>query len=101
MTHKGRPGSLAERPLGVGCPVPAHQGAGRPVLSLWWRLGPARFGSYRNGWGCFRIYRVRSMPGPRLGSYDRRHKLPSKYPSFFGRRVIGLKRTLRNARSRI
>ena len=40
-------------------------GAGRPVLSWRWRLGPARFGRYRKpmgAWGCFRIYcRVRRL----------------------------------------
>jgi hypothetical protein len=41
----------------------AHVGAGRPVLSWRWRLGPARFGSYRKprGVGCFRIYRPTSV----------------------------------------
>src|SRR5262245_34141469 len=27
--------------------VGGHSGAGRPILSWRWRLGPARFGSYR------------------------------------------------------
>jgi hypothetical protein len=60
-------------------------GAGRPVSS--WRLGPARFGSYRktHGWGrgCFRIYRPSSMPSFGLGRCDRRHKLLFEYPIIF------------------
>jgi hypothetical protein len=63
-------------------------GAGRPVLSWRWRLGPARFGSYRKPmgvWGCFRIYRPSSMPRSGLGSCDRRHGLLFEYPSFFRR----------------
>src|SRR5215471_18065590 len=39
-------------------------GAGRPVSSWRWRLGPARFGSYRKPmgvWACFSIYRSSSM----------------------------------------
>jgi len=42
-----------------------HNGAGRPVSSRRWRLGPARFGSYRKPmgvWGCFHIYRPSSVP---------------------------------------
>jgi hypothetical protein len=43
----------------------SRYGAGRPVLSWRWRLGPARFGRYRKPmgvWGCFRIYcRVRRL----------------------------------------
>jgi len=40
-----------------------HNGAGRPVLSWRWRLGPARFGSYRTSWGVWgcRIYRPSSV----------------------------------------
>src|SRR5215470_15874138 len=42
-----------------------YNGAGRPVSSWRWRLGPARFGSYRKPmgvWGCFHIYRPSSVP---------------------------------------
>jgi hypothetical protein len=48
--------------------APEHD-AGRPVSSGGSRLEPARFGSYRKpigGWGCFRIYRLGSMPCCRL-----------------------------------
>jgi hypothetical protein len=51
-----------------------------------WRLGPARFGSYRKpvgGVGCFRIYRPSSMPSFGLGRCDRRHKLLFQYPIIF------------------
>src|SRR5262249_14991073 len=39
-------GQCFERPL-EPCSGARRYGAGRPVLSLRWRLGPARFGSYR------------------------------------------------------
>ena len=34
-------------------------GAGRPVLSWRWRLGPARFGRYRKPMGVWRCFRNR------------------------------------------
>src|SRR5262249_34411729 len=52
-------GQCLECPL-EPCIRARRYGAGRPVLSLRWRLGPARFGSYGTLWGCggcFRIYR--------------------------------------------
>jgi hypothetical protein len=58
-----------------------------PVSSGGGGLGPARIAATGNGWGCFRIYRWGSMLASRLGSCDRRHKLPSNYPLFFGHRV--------------
>src|SRR6516165_2767697 len=60
------------------------------MLSWRWRLGPARFGSYKTpgGSGCFRIYRPSSVRRFQLGSCDCCHKLLFEDPSFFGRRVI-------------
>src|SRR5262245_9435778 len=63
--------------------VGGHNGAGRPVLSWRWRLGPARFGSYFGGW--FSIYRTSSMPASGFGCCDRCHGLLFEYPIFFGR----------------
>jgi|SoiMethySBSTD1v2_1073268.scaffolds.fasta_scaffold3230315_1 hypothetical protein len=37
--------------------------------------------------GCFRIYRMDSLPRFGLGSCDR-YKLPFEYPSFFGQRAM-------------
>jgi hypothetical protein len=57
-----------------------------PVSSGGGGLGPARFGSlYRKRLrGAFRIYGSANVLASRLGSCDRRHKLPSDHPSFFG-----------------
>src|SRR5215471_6361335 len=58
------------------------------MLSWRWRLGPARFGSYKTpGGGCFRIYRPSSVRRLQLGSCDCCHRLLFEYPSFFGRPI--------------
>src|SRR5262249_37297953 len=58
------------------------------MLSWRWRLGPARFGSYKTpGGGGFRIYRPSSVRRLQLGSCDCCHRLLFEYPSFFGRPI--------------
>ena len=51
--------------------VGGHSGAGRPILSWRWRLGPARFGSYGRGQARIR-WRWRLGPA-RFGSYRKPH----------------------------
>src|SRR5215510_2367321 len=65
-------GQCLEYPL-EPCIRARRYGAGRPVLLLRWRLGPARFGSYGTLWGCggcFRIYRPCRYDASGLGSCD-------------------------------
>src|SRR5262249_46476699 len=61
-----------------------HNGAGRPVSSWRWRLGPARFGSYRKR---HRFASVSTAPAAfhasGLGRCDGRHRLLFEYPIIF------------------
>src|SRR5262249_56826313 len=61
-------GQCFERPL-EPCIGARRYGAGRPVLSLRWRLGPARFGSYRT-YG--RVWGASGSTGENVRSFPRR-----------------------------
>jgi hypothetical protein len=82
-------GQCLECPL-EPCIRARRYGAGRPVLSLRWRLGPARFGSYRTPWGAW---------GASVSTVQVTYALPasealtsvkdsSSSPLFFGHYVI-------------
>src|SRR5262249_52349787 len=70
-------GQCLECPL-EPCIRARRYGAGRPVLSWRWRLGPARFGRYRKSmgvWGASVSTARVAYDASGLGSCDIRHKL--------------------------